>query len=83
VFNEEIAVGQALITRLDNKQSYANISGDDLGIIKGSVVRKLKTAAARREESLSQPPDPTLPDFGSPDSAEPPSASGDKPLKWK
>jgi hypothetical protein len=83
IFFEEIPVGQAIITRLDKKQSYANISGDDLGIAKGAVVRKLKSAAARREEWLSQPPDPTLPDFGTPEATEANPASGEKPLKWK
>ena len=40
VFMNEIPVGQATITRLDKKQSFANITGDDLGITKSAVVRK-------------------------------------------
>ena len=63
IFIDEIPVGQAIITRLDKKQSFANITGEDLGIIKGAVVRKLKSAAARRAEAENQPPDPTIPDL--------------------
>jgi len=83
VFMNETPVGQAIIIRLDKKQSFANISGDDLGIIKGAVVRKLKSAAARRSEAETQPPDPTIPKLEATDPAETTPGSSEKPLKWK
>lgn len=83
IFIDETPVGQATITRLDKKQSFASITGEDLGIIKGAVVRKLKSAAARRAEVDSQPPDPTLPDLEPAAPAETTPGSSEKPLKWK
>jgi len=83
IFMSETLVGQAIIIRLDKKQSFANISGDDLGIIKGAVVRKLKSAAVRRSDAETQPPDPTIPVLGPNDPAETTPGSSEKPLKWK
>jgi len=83
VFTDETPVGQAILTRLDKKQSFANISGEDLGITKGTIVRKLKGAAARRAEEESQPPDPTMPDLEPTDPAATTPGSSEKPLKWK
>lgn len=82
-FIDETLVGQAIITKLDKKQSFANISGEDTGIVKGSVVRRMKSAAARRSEQEQQPPDPTIPDFGDGKNTGNYSGSGEKPLKWK
>jgi hypothetical protein len=82
-FLDETPVGQALIVRLDGKQSFATVSGEDLGIMKGAVVRKLKSAASRRVEAEKQPPDPTIPDFDAVDTSDPNQGSGEKPLKWK
>ncbi len=83
IFTDETPVGQAIITRLDKKQSFATITGEDLGIIKGTIVRKLKSAAARREEVESQPPDPTMPELAPAGPAEITPGSSEKPLKWK
>jgi len=83
IFMDETPVGQAIITRLDKKQSFANISGEDLGITKGTIVRKLKGAAARRAEEESQPPDPTMPDLEPAGPVATTPGSSEKPLKWK
>jgi curli biogenesis system outer membrane secretion channel CsgG len=82
-FINEIPVGQAIITRLDKKQSFADISGEDLGITKGTIARKLKSAAARRAEAENQPPDPTMPDLDPIAPAETTPGSSEKPFKWK
>lgn len=83
VFMNEIPVGQATIIRLDRKQSFANISGDDYGITKSAVVRKLKSAAARKSDAEEQPSDPTKPDFGERENLDMNPGSSEKPLKWK
>jgi len=83
IFFDESPVGQATITRLDKKQSFANITGEDLGITKGTIVRKLKSAADRRAEAEAQPPDPTLPELEPAGPAETTPGSSEKPLKWK
>lgn len=82
LFRNEVPVGQAVISRIEKNQSYATISGDDLGITKGCVVRFMKTAARRSAES-EPPPDATLPDFGTKGDAGSTPGSGEKPLKWK
>lgn len=82
-FSDETLVGQAIITRLDKKQSFANISGDDTGVVKGAVVRRMKSAAARKSEQERQPSDSTLPDFEGDKKSGTDSGSGEKPLKWK
>lgn len=82
LFRNEVSVGQAVISRIEKNQSYATISGDDLGITKGCVVRFMKTAARRAAES-EPPPDTTLPDFGTKGDAGSTPGSGEKPLKWK
>ncbi len=83
IFINETPVGQAIITRLDKKQSFADITGEDLGITKGTIVRKLKNAAARRAEVETQPPDPTLPNLEPGGPAETTPGSSEKPFKWK
>ncbi len=82
LLNNEVPVGQAIIGRIDRNISYAAISGDDMGITKGCVVRFLRTATAPVVE-MAPPPDVTLPDFGSKDAAGDTPGSSDKPLKWK
>lgn len=82
MFRNEVPVGQAVINRIDKYQSYAAISGDDMGITKGCVVRFLKTAAARAAEGEA-PPDVTQPDFGTKGDAGTTPGSSEKPLKWK
>lgn len=82
VFRNEVPVGQAVISRIDKSQSYATISGDDMGITKGCVVRFVKTAASRASEA--EPAlDTTRPDFGVKDDAGMSPGSSEKPLKWK
>ena len=71
-----------MISRIEKNQSYATMSGDDLGITKGCVVRFMKTAARRAAES-EPPPDATLPDFGTKGDAGSTPGSAEKPLKWK
>lgn len=82
MFRNEVPVGQAVISRIDKNQSYAAISGDDMGITKGCVVRFLKTAAGRAAEAEA-PPDATQPDFGSKGDPGSTPGSSEKPLKWK
>jgi hypothetical protein len=83
VFRNEMPVGQGIINRIDKYQSYATISGEDLGIIKGCVVRFLKTAAGRAAEAET-PPDATQPGFAVKGNAAGESpGSSEKPLKWK
>lgn len=82
IFRNEVPVGQAVINRIDKNLSYAAISGDDMGITKGCVVRFLKTAATRATEGEA-PPDATRPDFGTENDAGTTPGSSEKPLKWK
>lgn len=82
MFRNEVPVGQAVINRIDKNQSYAAISGDDMGITKGCVVRFLKTAASRASES-TPPADATQPEFGPKGDAGITPGSSEKPLKWK
>jgi hypothetical protein len=82
LFRNEVPVGQAVISRIDKNQSYATISGDDLGITKGCVVRFMKTAATRAAEG-EPPPDATRPEFGTKGDAGTTPGSSEKPLKWK
>lgn len=82
MFRNEIPVGQAVISRIEKNQSYAAISGDDMGITKGCVVRFVKTAASRAAEA-EPPPDATQPDFGTKGNAGSTPGSSEKPLKWK
>ena len=82
LFRNEVPVGQAVISRVDKNQSYATISGEEMGITKGCVVRFMKTAATRATEG-EPPPDATLPDFGTKGDAGNTPGSSEKPLKWK
>jgi hypothetical protein len=82
VFRNEVPVGQATISRIDKNQSYAAISGDDMGITKGCVVRFVKTAASRAAEG-EPPPDATQPDFEKKGDTGSTPGSSEKPLKWK
>lgn len=82
MFRNEVPVGQAVINRIDKNQSYAAITGDDMGITKGCVVRFLKTAASRAAEG-EPPPDATKPDFEKKSSDGESPGSSEKPLKWK
>lgn len=82
LFRNEVPVGQAVISRIDKNQSYATISGDDMGITKGCVVRFIKTAASRAAEG-EPPPDATQPDFGTKGDTGSTPGSSEKPLKWK
>ncbi len=82
IFRNEVPVGQAVISRIDKNQSYATISGDDLGITKGCVVRVMKTAAGRAAEG-APPPDATRPDFGTKGENGTTPGSSEKPLKWQ
>lgn len=83
-FRNEIPVGQGIIVRVDKQQSYAKITGEDLGIVKGCVVRFTKSAADRAKEGNPEP-DPTRPDFERQKDAPlgPDTGSSDKPIRWK
>ena len=81
-FRNEVSVGQAVISRIDKSQSFATISGDDMGITKGCVVRFVKTAASRASEA-EPPPDTTQPNFEPKGDAGTTPGSSEKPLKWK
>ncbi len=82
LFRNEIPVGQAIITRVDRNQSYATMTGEDLGIIKGCTVRFAKSASDRKAEDIPEP-DPTKPDFEQQGGGDPNPASSEKPLHWK
>jgi curli biogenesis system outer membrane secretion channel CsgG len=82
MFRNEVPVGQAVISRIDKNQSFAAISGDDMGITKGCVVRFTKSAAQRASEA-EPPPDGTQPDFGTKGDPGSTPGSSEKPLKWK
>jgi len=84
LFSQEVPVGQAIISRVDRTQSYANITGEDLGIIKGCTVRFVKSAAARAAEAETIPEqDQVRPDFEHKPVMEGTPGSSDKPLQWK
>lgn len=70
-FRNEIPVGQAQIIRIDKKQSFAMINGDDLGITAGGIVKLFHAASAAEKGGKEDPPPATL----TPGSSE-------KPLKW-
>lgn len=70
-YRNEIPVGQAEIIRIDNKQSFAMITGDDLGITAGGIVKIFRPAAAATQSDREVPP---------PASETP--GSSEKPLKW-
>ena len=67
VYRNEVPVGQAIVDRLDKKQSFARLSGDDMGIAKGCIVRPIKAKPVKSEPVADEPLTP---------------GSGDKPLKW-
>lgn len=70
-YRNEIPVGQAEIIRIDKKQSFAMISGDDLGITAGGIVKIFRAATAATPSDREVPP---------PVSETP--GSSEKPLKW-
>lgn len=73
IFRNEVPVGQAKIVRLDKKQSFAMIFGEDVGIVKGCIVRPLKQDAAAAEKGAAAEA------AGPGDSP----GSSEKPLNWK
>lgn len=72
IFRNEVPVGQATVERCDKKQSFARISGDDMGIAKGCVVRVVEAAPTRSESASGATAGETQTTAG----------SGEKPLKW-
>jgi curli biogenesis system outer membrane secretion channel CsgG len=73
-FRNEVPVGQATIVRLDKKQSYATIVGEDLGIAKGCVVRAMKSATKSGPMGEAATPGDNV--------DQPTPGSSEKPLKW-
>ena len=71
-YRNEIPVGQAEIIRIDKKQSFAMINGDDLGVTTGGIV-KIFRAATAVEKSGKEELSPIIETPG----------SSEKPLKWK
>ena len=70
-YRNEIPVGQAEIIRIDKKQSFAMINGDDLGITAGGIVKIFRAAgAATKGDTDITPPTTETP------------GSSEKPLKW-
>lgn len=66
-FRKEVPVGQANVARADAKSSYAVVTGDNLGIAKGCLVRVIKSAdvaAPKTDQDI-------------------PPGSSEKPLEWK
>jgi hypothetical protein len=65
-YRNEVPVGRATVVRLDGKQSFATIRGEDLGVAKGCIVRVVKgkaRGAATGDASVSP-------------------GSSEKPVKW-
>jgi len=69
VFKKEVSVGQANVTRVDPMDSYATITGDNLGVVKGCVVRVIKSAEIPSDTTQAAQA-PLTP------------GSSDKPIKW-
>jgi hypothetical protein len=69
-YQNEVPVGQAVIERLDKRQSFAMLSGDNLGIDKGCIVRQIISEA--KAASDDQPAE---------DEQQSPGSS-EKPMKW-
>lgn len=73
-FQNEVPVGTAKVVRLDKRQSFANIFGEDLGVAKGCVVRIVKqkgnTAPEKDSAIINEISGQETP------------GSSEKPLKW-
>ncbi len=69
-FRNEIPIGQGTIVRIDKKQSFAMISGDDLGVAVGCIVKRFQMS-----------PVPAGPATGATVPPETPGSS-EKPMKW-
>lgn len=85
VFRNEIPVGQARIERADSKKSFAVITGDDMGVAKGCVVKLIGGGATARtippatwSGGKLEDGEKTAPVSVSPDTP----GSGEKPLDW-
>jgi len=69
ILKKEVSVGQANVTRVDLGDSYAIITGDNTGIVKGCVVRVIKSVQSPNDNAqLDEKPLPP--------------GSDEKPLKW-
>jgi len=73
IFRNEVPVGQARISRLDKKQSFAVIYGEDLGVAKGCIVRIAKQSGKGGAENTTD---------SAPATGQETPGSGEKPLKW-
>lgn len=71
LYSNETPVGQGTIIRIDRRQAFVMINGDNLGIAKGNIVKPFKAAAP-----APSPADKVIP------GSELPPGSGEKPLKW-
>ena len=70
-YRNEIPVGQAGIIRIDKKQSFAMINGDDLGVSVGGIVKIFRAASAlHKDDSATSAPVTETP------------GSSEKPMKW-
>ncbi len=85
VFLNEILVGQALVERADSKKSFAKITGDDMGVAKGCIVKPVATAGTGRTIAPAtwsggklEDGTQTKPVSVSPDTP----GSSEKPLNW-
>ncbi len=85
VFRNEIMVGQALVERADSKKSFAKITGDDMGIAKGCIVKPAAGAGTSRtiapvtwSGGKLEDGTKTKPVSVSPDTP----GSSEKPLNW-
>jgi hypothetical protein len=70
IYQNEVPVGQAVIERLDKRQSFAMLSGDNLGIDKGCVVRPIKLGAKAESDKQSAEEEQQSP------------GSSEKPMRW-
>jgi hypothetical protein len=69
IYKNEVPMGQALVSRVALGSSYATMTGDNLGVVNGCVVRVIK-AAELPIDSAASDAKPLTP------------GSSEKPLKW-
>ena len=83
-FRNEVPVGKGSVTRADQKQSYAVIEGNNLGVAKGCIVKLVKVNAVRPGVPVSAPGGsfPEAPRRVPAQPADSTPGSSDKPLQF-
>lgn len=81
-FRNEVPVGQGTINRIDKNQSYAKVTGDNMGITKGCVVRGIKAPPSQPSDSENALK-ATMPEFSKKKESGMTPGSSEAPLNWK